>query len=177
MSKRWVAFFSQSGSEINAVSKQLGFYPHICITNKSSLDDVNSELKTNTTIVRTNKKLTEEDYVHLIGYPTNTIVTLNGWLRIVPRAICETYTVYNGHPGLITKYPELKGKDPQQKAIILGLETSGCVIHKVIPEVDSGSILAEEEVSIKGLEVSEVFAKLHNTSVKLWVNFLKTELL
>ena len=177
MSKRWVAFFSQSGSEINAVSKKLGFYPYMCITNKPSLDDVNVELRDNTTIVRTGKTLSVDDYKNLIGWSANTIVTLNGWLRIVPHAICETYTIYNGHPGLITKYPELKGKDPQQKAITLGLETSGCVIHRVIPEVDSGNIIAEEEVTIKGLESAAVFAKLHTTSVNLWVNFLKTELL
>jgi len=177
MSKRWVAFFSQSGSEINAVSKKLGFYPYICITNKSSFDGVNSELRDNTAIVRAGKKPSVDYYNDLIGWSDNTIVTLNGWLCIVPSDICNLYEIYNGHPGLITKYPELKGKDPQQKAITLGLETSGCVIHRVIPEVDSGNIIAEEEVTIKGLESAAVFTKLHTTSVNLWVNFLKTELL
>jgi hypothetical protein len=43
--------------------------------------------------------------------------------------------------------------------------------------LDSGNIIAEEEVTIKGLESAAVFAKLHTTSVNLWVNFLKTELL
>ena len=45
----------------------------------------------------------------------NTLITLNGWLRIVPPDKCAKYNIYNGHPGLITKYPELKGKDPQQR--------------------------------------------------------------
>ena len=41
-----------------------------------------------------------------------------------PGEVCEKRNIYNGHPGLITQYPQLKGKDPQQKAIDLGLEYS-----------------------------------------------------
>ena len=84
--------------------------------------------------------------------------------------------MWNGHPGLITKYPELKGKDPQQKAIALGLKSSGCIIHRVTPEVDSGEIVASKEIQIENLEPADVFSKLHETSVNLWVEFLKTKI-
>jgi len=176
MSKRWIAFFSQTGSEINEVSKRLNKCPDVCYTNQPNLDKVNSELLERCSVVSICKVPTEYQYIHSIGYPTNTIVTLNGWLRIVPNKICEVYEIYNGHPGLITKYPELKGKDPQQKAIDLNLETSGCVIHKVVAEVDSGSILSSKEVQIKGLSTDQVFKTLHNTSIELWVEFLKNKL-
>jgi folate-dependent phosphoribosylglycinamide formyltransferase PurN len=48
----------------------------------------------------------------------DAIVTLHGWLRVIPAYVCERSRIYNGHPGLITKYPELKGKDPQVRAFI-----------------------------------------------------------
>ena len=83
------------------------------------------------------------------------------------------FEIYNGHPGLITQYPELKGKDPQQKAFDLGLESSGCVIHRVTEGVDEGEILRSRKVSIKGLEIGELFHILHSISVSLWVDFLK----
>ena len=81
--------------------------------------------------------------------------------------------MYNGHPGLITKYPELKGKDPQQKAWDLDLPTSGCVIHKVIAGVDEGPVMRDVEVSIRNLTMDQTFQALHKASVKLWVNFLR----
>ena len=174
--KKWIAFFSQTGSEVNEVSKRLNRCPDVCYTNQPDLDKVNSELKQRCSVVSLCSIPTEYQYIHSIGYPYNTIITLNGWLRIIPKKICSVYEIYNGHPGLITKYPELKGKDPQQKAIDLGLKISGCVIHRVAAEVDSGVILASREVTINGLSSDQVFKTLHNTSIDLWVEFLKNRL-
>ena len=100
---------------------------------------------------------------------------MHGWLRIVPGEVCEKRRIINGHPGLITEYPELIGKDPQQKAIDLGLEYSGSILHEAIAEVDSGQVIAAQKVKIEGLTDNEVFSTLHETSVNLWVDFLKVE--
>ena len=94
-------------------------------------------------------------------------------MRIVPEEICGRYEIYNGHPGLITKYPELKGKDPQERAYNDKYKTAGSVIHRVVPEVDAGEILAEEEVDIKDKSLNEVYESLHEISSDLWVEFLK----
>jgi phosphoribosylglycinamide formyltransferase-1 len=109
----------------------------------------------------------------VLGQFKDPIVTLHGWLRIMPPSICNQFEIYNGHPGLITRYPELKGKDPQQKAFDLGLETSGCVIHEVTEGVDEGRILRSREVSIRELEIEQLFHILHQISISLWVDFLK----
>jgi len=88
--------------------------------------------------------------------------------------VIEEYsTIYNGHPGLITKYPELKGKDPQMKAWNLDLSSSGCVIHQVTAGVDDGPVVRSQQISIRNLTMDEMFQKLHNISVDMWVNFLK----
>jgi folate-dependent phosphoribosylglycinamide formyltransferase PurN len=84
--------------------------------------------------------------------------------------------MYNGHPGLITKYPELKGKDPQIRAFQGNYNTGGCVIHKVTPGVDEGEVLMEREIGIRLLDLNETFRKLHDTSVDMWVEFLKERL-
>ena len=104
------------------------------------------------------------------------IITLHGWLRIMPPSICENFEIYNGHPGLITKYPELKGKDPQHKVIFGDYDTMGCVLHEVNSGVDEGKVLSSKEVSRKGLVGKDIFRILSNISQELWIDFLKVKL-
>jgi phosphoribosylglycinamide formyltransferase-1 len=173
MSRPWIAFFSQTGSEIVEVSKLLGRWPDLIITNErpDHLRKIHPALEGKVAFVE--NKPTEEELGLILGHYKDPLVTLHGWLRIMPSYICNRFEIYNGHPGLITEYPELKGKDPQQKAFDLGLESSGCVIHRVTEGVDEGEILRSRKVSIKGLEIGELFHILHSISVSLWVDFLK----
>jgi folate-dependent phosphoribosylglycinamide formyltransferase PurN len=170
----WIAFFSQTGSEIVQISEALGRWPDMIITNRrpESSRQINSQIPKELLYFTPNKPEFSE-YVHYLRQVENPIVTLHGWLRILPEAVCNKYEVYNGHPGLITKYPELKGKDPQVRAFAGDYNTAGCVIHRVTPGVDEGEVLMEREVSIRLLELDEVFRKLHETSVEMWIEFLK----
>ena len=159
------------------MSKLLGRWPDCIVTNErpEHLRKIHPALE-NKHLVFVENKPTEEELSMVIGQYGNPLVTLHGWLRVMPPYICNRFEIYNGHPGLITKYPELKGKDPQQKAFDLGLEYSGCVIHKVTEGVDEGKILLERKVYIKELEIGELFTILHSISVSLWVEFLKNKL-
>lgn len=174
MNRKWVAFFSQTGSEIVEVSKLLGRWPDMIVTNErpEHLRKIHPAL-VNKHLVFVENKPTDEELSMVLSQYGNPLVTLHGWLRIMPPYICNRFEIYNGHPGLITEFPQLKGKDPQQKAFDLGLEFSGCVIHKVTEGVDEGEILRSRKVSIKGLEIGELFHILHSISVSLWVDFLK----
>lgn len=180
MNRPWIAFFSQTGSEIVEVSKLLGRWPDMIVTNErpEHLRKIHPALE-NRHLVFVENKPTEEELLKILSYYKDPIVTLHGWLRIMPPNICSRYEIYNGHPGLITPVEQggygalLKGKDPQQKAFDLGLESSGCVIHKVTEGVDEGEILRSRKVSIKGLEIGELFHILHQISISLWVDFLK----
>jgi len=173
MNRPWIALFSQTGSEIVEVSKLLNRWPDLIITNErpDHLRKIHPALEGKVTFVE--NKPTEWELGLALGHFKDPIVTLHGWLRIMPPGLCNKFEIYNGHPGLITEYPELKGKDPQQKAFDLGLESSGCVIHEVTEGVDEGRILRSRKVSIKGLEIGELFHILHQISISLWVDFLK----
>jgi phosphoribosylglycinamide formyltransferase-1 len=173
MNRPWIALFSQTGSEIVEVSKLLNRWPDLIITNErpEHLRKIHPALGGKVVFVE--NKPTEEELRLVLGQFKDPIVTLHGWLRIMPPSICNQFEIYNGHPGLITRYPELKGKDPQQKAFDLGLETSGCVIHEVTEGVDEGRILRSREVSIRELEIEQLFHILHQISISLWVDFLK----
>jgi len=175
---KWIAFFSQTGNEIAEVSNHLGRWPDVIITNErpARLRKINQEVLSKNIITLPNQP-TVEDYRSVLAEAIGTdayVITLHGWLRVIPTEVIEEYsTIYNGHPGLITKYPELKGKDPQMKAWNLDLSSSGCVIHQVTAGVDDGPVVRSQQISIRNLTMDEMFQKLHNISVDMWVNFLK----
>lgn len=178
--ENWVAFFSQSGTEINNIIYQTGKAPVAIITNRHNDDGLNVYLKEikdkgllNWITLPKNPEL--KDYKKALKPYKNPLITLHGYLRIIPKEICKKYkNIYNLHPGLITEYPELKGKDPQIRAIKAGYRTAGAVIHKVIPAVDEGEIVASHAINIQGLDEEEVFNKLHALGSIMWYQFFQT---
>jgi len=174
----WIAFFSQTGQEIADISEAIGRWPDVIITNDrpEHLRKVSDAIEKQGYFTWANKP-TEEDYIALLEKYPNAIVTLHGWLRIVPEYVCERSKIYNGHPGLITKYPELKGKDPQVKAFKLKHRTIGCVLHKVTAGVDEGKVIMEERTNAYGLELNDIFRILRDRSLYMWINFLRIVLI
>ena len=177
--------FSQTGSEIAALTKHLGKWPDVIVTNNNDKNTWCKELREldlrqkgrfgaggpRIEIV-TNTQAKTANFLHNIEGSKAALVTLHGWLRIVPKEICEQYEIVNGHPGLITTFPELKGKDPQQKAYDGGYATIGSVVHKVTPIVDDGEVLewtATYQDEFDNLD--DTFAKLKHTSYSAWVKF------
>ena len=173
----WVTFFSQTGSEIVQISEALGRWPDMIISNRRPADarTISPALPKDRLYFTSNKPEAYE-YLHYLRQAKDPIITLHGWLRVLPEEVCNSYEVYNGHPGLITRYPELKGKDPQMRAFEGDYNTGGCVIHKVTPGVDEGEILMEKEISIRLLDLDGLFLTLHKTSVNMWIEFLKERL-
>ena len=147
------------------------------ITNRrpDSVRNINPELPKDK-IYYTSNKPEAYEYHHYLRQVENPLITLHGWLRILPEDICNKYEIYNGHPGLITRYPELKGKDPQIRAFAGEYNTGGCVIHRVTPGVDEGEVLMEREVGIRLLDLDGLFTILHKTSVNMWIEFLDERL-
>lgn len=172
MANKWITFFSQTGAEIADLSESIGRWPDLIITNERP-----DHLRT------IDPRIVEYGYIEVPNKPTvsdldavlqdNAIITLHGWLRIMPPVICNKYLIYNGHPGLITKYPELKGKDPQVKAHKLGHEVAGAVIHKVTAGVDEGRVIMEEYFNASQLDLDELFRILRDRSLYMWSNLLK----
>ncbi len=172
MANKWITFFSQTGAEIADLSENIGRWPDLIITNSRP-----DHLRT------IDPRIVEYGYTEVPNKPTvsdldtvlqdNAVITLHGWLRIMPGVICDKYLIYNGHPGLITKYPELKGKDPQVKAHKLGHEVAGAVIHKVTAGVDEGRIIMEEYFNATQLDLDSLFRILRDRSLYMWSNLLK----
>lgn len=180
--KKWIALFSRSGNEINNIRKILGRDPDLIITNRVNFDGVCDELIKDCSdiICQIPFRPQLDDYLDVIEDCNelfdDCIITLNGFLRIIPAALCEQFDIYNLHPGLINKYPELKGKDPQRRAYEGEYDVSGNVIFKIDAGVDTGSVICYNEVCIKDMSLDETLDVLHDAATSLWINFLKERL-
>jgi folate-dependent phosphoribosylglycinamide formyltransferase PurN len=173
--KKWIAFFSHTGNEIYNVSKQIGRFPDRVVTNKTPGDkQINKKLIDRVDVVYTKDRPDEADYSRVIW--DGSVVTLHGWMRIVPKSICKQHECYNLHPGLITHYPELKGADPQARVfepiVCEKYKRVGCVIHKVAAKVDSGKVYMERSVSNTFAGESTLTPYLHRMATDMWVDFL-----
>ena len=179
MNKTWIAFFSQTGSEIADLSEALGRWPDRIITNDrpDHLRTIDPRIEKQGYFTLSNKPDLEEYEDTLVYFP-DAVITLHGWLRVMPPELCEKFKMFNGHPGLITDYPELKGKDPQVRTWE-GIKkdiypTAGCVIHRVTAGVDEGKVLSFERFSTWDIAtLDELFDTLRDRSLYLWVNLLR----
>lgn len=174
--RKWIALCSRTGTEIYSLAKKINRKPDLLIYYSNVKHDLIPEIKLDPEIkiVYLSRRPETETYKKYLGTPGSSLITLHGWMYIIPEGICTLYDIVNLHPGDIVTFPELKGKDPQQKAYELNLPTSGAVIHKVIPEVDEGTIYSvSDKVNIQGLSLEEVYKKLRKVSIDLWVDYFK----
>lgn len=174
----WIAFISQTGSEVVDISESLGITPkYILSNNKNKISDRTHKFiyDNRITLIISPFHVEEKNYNFIKFLPID-LITLNGFLKILPGEFCEENQgkIFNGHPGLITRYPELKGKDPQLRAYKGNYPYVGSVIHKVTPIVDDGEVIVVEEVKRKGGEtLDEIYNILRSTSLESWKKFFK----
>ena len=74
-------------------------------------------------------------------------IALAGFMRILSPQFTRDWAgrILNIHPSLLPKY---RGLDTHRRAIQAGDEMTGCSVHLVTEELDSGDILSQAEVPI-----------------------------
>lgn len=174
----WIALFSQSGTELREIENSLGISPTIVMSNSKIYNSTSWNYKS------TFWKKGHDEIVHWLNnsYTENilsrVIITLHGYLRILPPEVCNRYEIYNGHPALISHYPELKGKDPQIRTWQNNSKYPiiGSVVHRVVPEVDAGEIVSSVAYSNRVESENEMFVQLRISSFQAWRWFLGKKL-
>jgi folate-dependent phosphoribosylglycinamide formyltransferase PurN len=171
---KWIALFSQTGNEICEIVNNLCEAPDLVITNNTKATTWDKRIFSLYPLCAPASLI--NDYIVNLPTDTKILVTLHGYNRILPPKIVDNvkFDIYNLHPGDIIKYPELKGKDPQAKALELKLPSTGCVLHRVTNELDSGEILYYNELSIANdATLDTLCADLKQKALLLWLEFFK----
>jgi phosphoribosylglycinamide formyltransferase-1 len=75
------------------------------------------------------------------------LVALAGYMRILDTGFVEAWRdrLVNIHPSLLPAFP---GLHPQRQALAAGAKFSGCTVHFVRAEVDTGPIIAQAAVPV-----------------------------
>ena len=76
------------------------------------------------------------------------LIVMAGWMRIVGMELIDSFSdrIINIHPSLLPKY---KGLNAVQQALDSKDKTTGCTVHLVTEELDSGKILHQASVPIE----------------------------
>jgi phosphoribosylglycinamide formyltransferase-1 len=75
------------------------------------------------------------------------LVCLAGFMRLLTPWLVSRWSgrMINIHPALL---PAFKGLDTHQQALSVGVKIHGATVHFVVPEVDSGPIIAQAAVPV-----------------------------
>jgi phosphoribosylglycinamide formyltransferase 1 len=85
------------------------------------------------------------------------LVCLAGFMRLLTPWLVGRWSgrMLNIHPALL---PQFKGLDTHRRALAAGARRHGATVHFVVPETDSGTILAQESVPVLEGDTEETLA-------------------
>jgi phosphoribosylglycinamide formyltransferase-1 len=85
-------------------------------------------------------------------------VCLAGFMRILSDAFVKQWQgrMINIHPSLL---PGFKGTQVHERVIAAGAKMSGCTVHFVVPEMDSGPIIAQSAVPVLSSDTPDALAE------------------
>ena len=95
-------------------------------------------------------------------------IALAGYMRILSPAFIHRWQgrIVNIHPSLL---PRHKGLDTHARVLAAGETVTGCTVHFVSEEVDSGELLAQAEVPVEpGDDAARLAARVLNAEHELY---------
>jgi phosphoribosylglycinamide formyltransferase-1 len=109
----------------------------------------------------------EERMIEAINQCSVDLVVLAGFMRVLKPAFLTAFagSVINLHPSLLPSFPGLDGIGQAWRR---GVKITGCTVHIVTLEVDSGPILDQTAVRIEAEDTLETLtAKVHAAEHRL----------
>tara|TARA_B100001250_G_scaffold163567_1_gene140663 strand:- start:2142 stop:2657 length:516 start_codon:yes stop_codon:yes gene_type:complete len=90
----------------------------------------------------------DEDEIIALFHAYNVeMIVMAGWMRVISKKFCDEFAgrIINLHPSLLPKY---KGLHAVEQAFKSGDDVTGCTVHFVTEELDSGTIIRQQDVPI-----------------------------
>lgn len=85
------------------------------------------------------------------------LICLAGFMRVLTDHFITKWPekILNIHPSLL---PKFKGLHPQKQALEANESESGCSVHYVVPELDSGPVILQKTVPIEANDTEETLS-------------------
>ncbi len=89
----------------------------------------------------------EDDIITIFNAYNVDLVVMAGWMRVVSKKFCQAFEgrLINLHPSLLPKY---KGLNAVEQALKSGDNETGCSVHFVTENLDSGAVIKQQTVPI-----------------------------
>ena len=122
------------------------------------------------------RKTREEHDAEIIGELKKRgveLVCLAGYMRLLSPLFIQAFPnrIINIHPSLLPAYP---GLDVHERVLAAGEKFSGCTVHFVDENLDSGDIILQREVEVKEGDTPETLsARIFEQEHKLYVDAVK----
>ena len=103
----------------------------------------------------------EEEIINTIKKQDIELVVMAGWMKIMSSKFVNAFKnkIINIHPSLL---PSFKGNNAIKQAITSGSKITGCSVHFVEPEVDSGSLIMQAALPISDQDnIDSITKKIH----------------
>jgi phosphoribosylglycinamide formyltransferase 1 len=90
--------------------------------------------------------------------PKNGLVCLAGFMKIISPEFIKKYKnrIINIHPALLPSFP---GLNSQKQALDYGAKYTGCTVHFVDAGMDTGPVIIQSVVEIKGKDTEKSLSK------------------
>ncbi|MAS34043.1 MAG: phosphoribosylglycinamide formyltransferase [Anaerolineaceae bacterium] len=120
------------------------------------------------------------DLARLIASSQPDLIVLAGWMHILSAGFLDQFPhrVINLHPALPGAFAGTNAIERTYEAYRAGeVDTGGCMVHEVIPEVDAGRVIVAERVPIYPQDTLADFeARLHAVEHRLIVDAINKRL-
>tara|TARA_B100001057_G_scaffold497648_1_gene602351 strand:+ start:980 stop:1561 length:582 start_codon:yes stop_codon:yes gene_type:complete len=105
-----------------------------------------------------NTKIFDNKLISILRNNQIEMICLAGFMKILSKYFIKKFSgkIINIHPSLLPKY---KGLDTHKRALINKEKYSGCTVHFVNSNLDSGKIILQKRVKISKNETEKSLAK------------------
>ena len=110
----------------------------------------------------------DQAILEVLGEYDVDLVVMAGWMRLVTSVLVDAYRgrMVNIHPSLL---PSFRGIRAVEQALEYGVQVTGCSVHFVDLEVDSGPIIAQEAVPILADDSVETLSqRIHEAEHRIY---------
>ncbi len=136
-----------------STNKNLDIEIKVLITNKEEAGCIKRALKANIPckIIKgkdfLNNELFESEIIKILKSLDVELVIMAGWMKIASSFFISKYKdkIINIHPSLLPSY---KGSSAIKEALSNGSKITGCSVHFVENEVDSGSLIMQAALTV-----------------------------
>ena len=159
-------FISGNGSNLNSLIKNSRNYNfpikiELIIANNKEAKGLNYAKKYNIpfkVFSYDNKKNFERNSLNEIKKRKIRFLCLAGFMKILSKSFIKNfgYQIINIHPSLL---PKFKGLNTHKRVLNSKEKYSGCTVHYVSPELDSGKIILQKKVLISENETENSLRK------------------